>query len=208
MGFDQDLHRPPTDSSGALAPGALVFIGHWEPHTEAYVLALRNAGLPLRIWGGAWHRAQALALRQYRPCSTDEYTPTIAAARVALCFLSRANRNESTGRSYEIPAIGTCMLAERTPEHEFLYRDGVDACFFSTAEELVRKARYLLDHPEERQKIAASGQARCNELDLSWKGHIAREWPLLERMLAGETLKDPSDDAPFWPGFRSGEPRG
>jgi hypothetical protein len=206
MGFDQDLHRPPKTGAQGLAPGAIVFLGHCEPHTENYILALCDAGLTPRVWGGAWHRARTPAFRRFHPCALEEYTPTIASAAVALCFLSRANRNESTGRSFEIPAIGTCMLAERTAEHEFLYREGVDACFFASAEELVRKARYLLDHAEERRMIAASGQARCNQPDLSWKGHMTREWPLLERLLAGETPKHGVEDAPFWPGYRAGEP--
>jgi len=206
MGFDPALHRPPPPESAGLAPGAIVFLGHCEPHTEKYILALSSAGLPVRVWGGTWDRATTPGLRRIQPCSQDEYAPTIARAAVALCFLSRANRNESTGRSFEIPAIGGCMLAERTPEHEYLYREGAEAVFFSDAAELVRKARYLLDHQEERHRVARAGRARCLALDLSWGGHIAREWPLVERLLVGDRLRPGVDDAPFWPGFRAAEP--
>ena len=99
----------------------VVFVGHWEPHTERYVAALRDAGVRMQVWGDYWWKAKDRSLRVVKLLEHEEYVTTIASAKMALCVFSRRNRNESTGRSFEIPAIGTCMLAERTAEHVFLY---------------------------------------------------------------------------------------
>ena len=112
-----------------------------------------KAGLDVRVWGHNWGKARQAELRAVKPLPQGEYAAEIARARMALCSLSRWNRNESTGRSFEIPAIGTMMLAERTPEHDFIYGDGRGAVLFSAADELVRKARYYLEDSIARRTI-------------------------------------------------------
>ncbi|HEY2012274.1 MAG TPA: glycosyltransferase, partial [Bryobacteraceae bacterium] len=182
----------------------VVFVGHWEAHTERYVRALRTAGLDVRVWGHNWRWAADPGLRRVVPLPHAEYVSTIARSGCALCVLSRANRNESTGRSFEIPAIGALMLAERTPEHTYLYGDDEGAILFSNEDELVSKARYYLGRPGERHRIAQTGQFRVNQLGMPWEVHIEREWRIVERILEGEFDVADQDDAPFWPGFRQG----
>jgi hypothetical protein len=203
MGHDPELLRcPPLPRREGTAA---VHIGHWEPHTERGILALRAAGVDVEVRGYNWFKARDRSLRQARFLPHEEYAATIAASRIGLCFLSRWNRNESTGRSFDIPAIGTFMLAERTGEHEFIYGDGVLAALFSTTAELVEKARHYLAHPDEREAVAAAGHARVRETGYSWTDHMRREWPLVERLLGDPTAApSPADEAPFWPGFRLG----
>ena len=53
------------------------------------------------------------------------------------------------------------MLAERTQEHLRLFREGVEAAYFDTDEELLRKVQYYMEHETERKAIAAAGRKRC-----------------------------------------------
>ncbi len=206
MGYDQALDSLAGPKLG-VELDAVLFIGHWERHTESYISALQENGVPVQVWGSNWRKAAAPALRAARPLPQADYVKTLRRAKIALCALSRRNRNESTGRSFEIPAAGTLMVAERTAEHDFIFGDGQGAALFSTEQELVDKARYFLCHDPERQAIAATGHARCQSLGLSWARHLQREWPLVERVLAGKTASFSSeDDEPFWPGFREGRP--
>ena len=205
MGYDPVLldPRPIPRRDGAV----VVYVGHWEPHTEQGLLALGAAGIEVGVWGYNWFKARDRSLRQTRFLPHADYAATIAGSRIALGFLSRWNRNDSTGRSFEIPALRTFLLAERTPEHEFLYGDGAGAALFSTPAELVEKARHYLAHPAEREAVAAAGHARLLAAGYSWADHIRREWPLVERVLADPAAAlTAADDAPFWSGFRGGNP--
>jgi hypothetical protein len=208
MGYDRDYHSKA--AAGAATAGttgsSLIFIGHWEPHTEGYVNALIEAGYPLSLYGARWQKAKNPALRRTQPLPGKDYVAAIRDASIALCFLSRENRNESTGRSYEITGIGTFMLAERTDEHEFLFGDGAGAGLFSSRDELVEKAGYYLRHPSERELMAQAGNLRCMKMGLSWQEHIQREWPMAMRVLEqGIDTLTGADDLPFWAGFRRGE---
>lgn len=205
MGHDPVLLAlRPTPRRGAAA---VVYVGHWEPHTERGLLALRAAGVEVGVWGSNWHKARDRSLRQARFLPHAEYAATIAGSRIALGFLSRWNRNDSTGRSFEVPALGAFLLAERTAEHEFVYGDGTGAALFSTPAELVEKARHYLAHPEERAAVAAAGHARLKAAGYSWADHMRREWALVERALGDPAAASTAaDDAPFWSGFRGGAP--
>jgi hypothetical protein len=114
--------------------------------------------------------------------------------------------SESASRSFEIPAIGAFMLAQRTAEHEYLYGDGVGAALFSDCEELVTKANYYLAHKDERLRIADTGHGLCERIGLSWQEHMAREWPLVDQVLHSglDVLNRQDSDVPFWSGFRNG----
>ena len=203
MGFDPVSCRP--SDRPAAKELDVVFVGHWEPHTEAYILALRAAGIDVRVWGRNWWKARDLALRNAVPLPHADYAATIARAKIALCSLSRWNRNESTGRSFEIPAIGTMLLAERTAEHEFIYGHGRGAVLFSTSRELVESARYYLATPTAREAIAAVGHELSTTPGHSWPDHIRREWPIIVRLLAQPGVNSEAcEDSPFWPGFRNG----
>ena len=205
MGHDPALlDLRPTPRRGAVA---VVYVGHWEPHTEQGLVALRAAGIEVGVWGYNWHKARDRSLRQAGFLPHAEYAATIAGSRIALGFLSRWNRNESTGRSFEVPALGAFLLAERTAEHEFVYGDGTGAALFSTPAELVERARHYLAHPDERAAVAEAGHARLKAAGYSWADHMRREWALVERAVGDPAAASTAaDDAPFWSGFRGGAP--
>ena len=113
---------------------------------------------------------------QGRRLWNEEYVYALKGAQIGLCFLSDLNYNDTTVRSFEIPACGTFMLALRTPQHLDCYVEGQEAAFFDTPEELVQKARYYLEHDEERRAIARRGHQRCVESGYCWTEIMRRDW--------------------------------
>jgi len=60
----------------------------------------------------------------------------------------------------EIPALGAVLCAERTSEHMSLYHDGVEAVFWTTAEECATACRSLLTDDARRESVARRGRER------------------------------------------------
>lgn len=171
----------------------MIFIGHHEPRTERYVRALLSAGIPIKVYGAGWTKHARKIAEQWPaaelglPLSDSDYVKAIKGAKIALCCVSEWNYNQTAARSFEIPACGTFLLAMRTPQHLECYREGHEAEFFDTPEELVHKARHYLAHDDERQAIAAAGQQRCVSEGYTWERYMREDWA--KAKLAWETWR-------------------
>jgi hypothetical protein len=156
----------PVPEAERRALGAEVgFIGHWEEVTERRLRRVAEAGLGLKIYGPGWNRADLSGALgpavQGRPVTGLEYMRAILSFDVNVGIVSKWNRNHTASRTFQIPALGAFLLHERNEVVSGLFREGVEAEFFDSDDELVEKCRYYLAHPEERRRIADAGRRRC-----------------------------------------------
>ena len=125
----------------------------------------------------------------FRPASNSEYPRILASTKIALCFLNRESRNTSTGRSFEIPAIGAFMLGERTDEHRSFFEEGKEAEFFDSPEEMIEKTVFYLEHEEARKTVASAGHRRAVTSGYSYRDRIRMDvqnvMPIFESFLRG-----------------------
>lgn len=165
--FDPDFHRKlalsKTDQQKYAA--AVGFIGTHEAYREEFIVHLIQNNIPVSITGNEWEKATHWNIIQpyYKGPSVygEEYVKTINGFDIALHFLRHVNRDEQDSRTFEIPACGSFMLAEKSDIHTTLFEEDKEAVFFETKDELLAKVRYYLAHVAERNVIAAAGHARC-----------------------------------------------
>lgn len=173
-------NSPPPISLREQLENELLFIGHYEPRTEDCILALVEAGLPVTVYGEGWERANGRdklhGRVKFRTLNNEEYLYAMKFAKIGLCFVSELNGNQTAGRSFEIPACGTFLLAMRTKQHMACYVEGKEAEFFVSHQELVQKARYYLEHDDQRKEIARRGHQRCITSDYSWARYMRDDW--------------------------------
>lgn len=142
------------------------FVGHTQKHYVERLKAISSLGINLRVWGDQWPQymkkknwARSLVVDQ--GLWGESYPKALSCAKIGLGLLGKHIPETSTTRTFEIPAMGTFFLAERTPIHQTLFDEGKEAEFFSSDEEMLSKIRYYLSHDSERQKIALAGRSRC-----------------------------------------------
>jgi spore maturation protein CgeB len=147
----------------------VVFVGHYESDgREKSIRALITAGIRVKIWGGHYWSRAVLGdiydrLSPIVQAEGSEYAKALSGAKVCLCFLSSLNRDTYTRRCFEIPACGKVMLAERTDDLMQFFKEDEEACFFSSTDELIVKARWLIENPDIRSRIAQAGLRRVWE---------------------------------------------
>lgn len=157
-----------TDSERQEFGCDVVFVGHLESDGRLECIArLVGAGIDVRLYGPPYEWVVPLKrVKMDRLASKvrlvwgEDYNLAIAGARIALCFLSKMNRDTYTRRCFEIPATGTLLLAERTSDLESLFTDEVEAVFFDSEEDLLQKVKVLLSNPSKVESISKAGLAR------------------------------------------------
>lgn len=133
----------------------IFFAGGADRDRVPYMAALAQAGLKLALYGNYWERYSDT--KDFAKGHADVATIRKQArqAKISLCLVRRANRDGHCMRTFEIPAIGACMLTEDTPEHREIFgAEGEAVIYFNTIPEMVEKAQWLLQHEAERQRLA------------------------------------------------------
>lgn len=144
----------------------VVFIGHFEDDGRLELLeAVAAAGYDLRLWGYGWEAPlkRSSALRRLPPApylDGQAYNRVLNASKIALCFLSKLNRDTYTRRCFEVPASGTFLLSEYSDDLATLFVEGVEAELFRDRDELLATIGHYLADDEARQAVAAAGRRR------------------------------------------------
>lgn len=164
--FDKNIHWPIelTKQEYEKYASDVSFIGSYEKQRAESMLFLAQNGIKVRVWGGGWNKYKDRHLNliiENKSLFDDDYIKCIRSSKINLGFLRKMNRDQQTARSVEIPACKAFMLAERTIEHLSLFREGEEAEFFGSNEELLLKIQYYMNHPEKRNEISNNGYDRC-----------------------------------------------
>ena len=188
LGYCDDVHRPlPSDDSRwACSVG---FLGGWEPRRDRILHEVALAGVDLKFRGGYWDFLQDgtwtlrryVALRQLAAGEPvrihrdevlvshwqgdevygDDYARAITGAKIGLGFLRQVCPDQHTTRTFEIPACGSLLLADRTDEHREFFAEGREAEFFASSEEMLDKLKFYVGNESARHAIAKAGYDRC-----------------------------------------------
>jgi spore maturation protein CgeB len=155
--YAPESHFPETPLSGERVhfQSDIVFAGGADRDRVPYMQSLIQAGFDVALHGGYWERYPQTAAVARGQADPSTLRKAVGAAKVALCLVRRANRDGHVMRSFELPAMGACMLTEDTEEHHEIFGDDGEAVvFFRTQEEMVEKLRWLLAHDADRKRLA------------------------------------------------------
>ena len=101
-----------------------------------------------------WDRFTATRRRALGMADAWMARKAIGGAAVALCLVRHANRDGHSMRTFEVPAIGACMLVEDTAEHREIFGPSLTAVeYVTTPEDAVTRLRGLLAAEPERRRL-------------------------------------------------------
>jgi hypothetical protein len=162
FGYDEWLFCRQAVSLDRPAPDVL-FVGGADRDRLAFMTDFLNTGPRVALVGGYWERFPAMRRYALGLQPPEVLCALTAEAKVNLCLVRRANRDGHVMRSFEIAALGGCMLAEDTVEHRQIFGpDGEAVVYFSTPREAAERARRLLADPGERARLSAVVRQRIS----------------------------------------------
>jgi len=135
----------------------VVFLGGADGDRIPVMSAVARAGFHVALWGGYWARHPETRAHARGHADPRTVRHAIAGAKVGLCLVRRANRDGHAMRSYELPAMGGCMLVERTDEHRSMFGDdGQAVVYFDGVESMIDRLHWLIGHDHERRRLATT----------------------------------------------------
>jgi spore maturation protein CgeB len=184
-GFDPEVHRPIPVSDGARQQYAsdISFVGCWSPKKERLVNALVTS-IPharIKLWGPGWGRADEVVRKCWegRGAYGDEMAIIYQCTKINLGLLSEEavdtiSGDQTTVRTWQIPAAGGFMLHEDTQEVRAALMDGVEVALFDGPDQLVAQARRFLADDKARQGFAEAACQRVKAEGYTYGGAAER----------------------------------
>lgn len=174
-GFDPEVHRPVRLSRPQIERYGcdVSFVGCWSPEKERLIsrILINRRNIKVLVYGIGWKYASTdfkkLLGGNLRPgVFGDELAIAYSASRVNLGLLSSAAgdasiSDQTTVRTFQIPASGSFMLHEDTSEVRSYFLPEEEIMLFSGELDLLVKLDNVLHNPELREMIRKNGYQRC-----------------------------------------------
>jgi spore maturation protein CgeB len=137
------------------------FVGGADDDRLRYIHALMKADVHVELYGGYWNRHRTVSESARGFVDTVGYRAVVAGTAVSLCLVREANRDAHVMRSYELPAMRACILAQDTPDHRELYGpDGETVRYFNDVNDIAATAQEMLRENAERERLAVAVHSR------------------------------------------------
>ena len=177
FGYSPRAHRPEgpaDDAERDWLRSDVLLAGGADRDCVSMVTPLVRAGFDVALHGGYWTRYAAVRGAARGFLDERGLRVATATARVCLGLVRRANRDGNAMRTFEVPAMGGLLLAERTADHVEIFGADDEAMFFDGPGDVIEKVRWLLEHPDQRDRLACRAHRRIIEGHHTYADRLAR----------------------------------
>jgi spore maturation protein CgeB len=147
FGYSPDIHFPevPLEGEREKYDCDVSFVGGADQDRVPYLSALIQSGLKVKVYGGYWDRYPETRGAWGGFVLDSQLRKSVSGSRICLCLVRQANRDGHVMRTFELAAMGACILAEDTGEHREIYGDPGEGRveYFTDIPDMVEKARIL-----------------------------------------------------------------
>lgn len=168
----------------------VTFVGVPHGDRKQVVAKIKEAGVRIECWGGGWPNGRISQEGMLEVFSTSKINLNLTKSSdlmslkaLAKVFWYRRNdhsyrlyspsmwldnlksllnkkREQIKGRNFEVPGTGGFLLTSSADNLSDYYTDGKELVIFNGIDDLIAKAKYYIEHDEEREKIAKAGYER------------------------------------------------
>lgn len=162
-GYDPDILGPEQPAPLATRLYDLAFVGHHAPDgREELIREIARQGFTVKVWGPRWPSIPNVDSGP--PVYGLRYAAALRSARLALVLYSLRNHDTVTRRCFELPYVGTPMLARRSPTMLDLFREGREALYFDSSGDAVTIIERALQDPVGLERLQATARTRVDEV--------------------------------------------
>lgn len=147
----------------------ICFIGNPDGKRARILKTLAQKGLPVDVFGANWkkHLPSGKNVCVFDVTLGEDFWKNMRQYRVQLNIFRPHNEGSHNMRTFEIPAAGGLMLAPDSPEHRDFFRNGAEAFFYRSEEDIEMLCRELLESGDTK-RIRQHARGRTLESGYSY----------------------------------------
>jgi spore maturation protein CgeB len=138
----------------------VTFVGSAYGNRRRWIEALARRGIEVECFGHGWPHGPVAAADIPRIVRESVISLNFGDSGLHFRGVVPYRSRQLKARVFEVPGAGGFLLTESAEHLAEYYAPGREVETFDSADELVRKIRHHLAHPEERDRIARAGHAR------------------------------------------------
>lgn len=155
FGYDEDIFSKIRVKSGFLekAPDVM-FVGGADKERVNFFKEYLTYNVPISLVGAYWERFKTTSHLTLGHVSPKQLAELTLGTKVNICLVRRSNRDGHVMRSFEIAALGGCMVVEDTEEHREIFgQDGECVLYFRNPSEAADAVKILLKNDVQRARM-------------------------------------------------------
>lgn len=129
----------------------ICFIGNPDEERLRTIKVLIEAGFSVDVYGSNWDKEELNeddSLRLHPLLFKDDFNTKAQEYKIQLNIFRPHNKGSHNMRTFEMPALGSIMVAPRSEEHLKFFKEGEEAFYFNDDKELIEQCRQILDLPK------------------------------------------------------------
>ena len=177
----------------------VVFVGTPSPNKMPFIVRVKKAfGRRAVIrgrsrWKWTLYYGAKYGLRGWiRPIDFTQYVPLYQRARIGINIHNRGDYTVGNYRLFDLPANGVLQISDGGEYLRSFFDVDHEIVSYRSADDLIERVRYYLDHDDERKRIALNGYRR-----------VMRDHRFAMRMMQGGDLIERGMKRIGWPSRRT-----
>ncbi len=166
--FDEEVHQQAKVLPEDIVTYGhdIVFVGTWDKEREEWLSHLSD--LDLGIWGPGWNKVGLKSkLKKFivknDGINADEMSKIYQTSKICLNIMRLQNNQSHNMKSFEIPALGGFMLANRSADHLRFFSEGDEIACFEDINELRNQALKHIRDDKLRTRMSIRAQKKVRE---------------------------------------------
>ena len=186
------LHEP---ISASECRWDVSFVGTAYGNRTRWVSELKARHIRVQCFGKGW---------DHGPVSSETIPEIIRQSRISLNFgdsnwmfkgMVPYRSRQIKARVFEVPGCGGFLMTESAPRIDRFYEPQKEIVVFDSIDDLTKKIRYFLSHPEQRDRIARAGYRKTRDLH-TYDRRFAQLLQEAQAIMAQRSPQRPRPDHP------------
>jgi hypothetical protein len=167
-GANPDIHKP-HDLERSID---VSFVGQCYGNRAAVIQEIIKHGIDVQAYGFGWPNG---------PLAIEDMVKLYSKSKINLGFGGVEGHTDTfclKGRDFEIPMSGGLYLTEHHSELAYAFRPDEEILTYSGIDDLLKKIRYFLEHPDEAETIRRNGYNRARS-EHTWEARFDKIFRLV-----------------------------